>query len=395
MKSKRRKLSLSDRYDEVLGQLYEAAVDELAWPAALTALGDLSSSIGGHLLVWDLKRHAPVASLMANRFPEVNADYLTYYGAIDPRLQLVRNMPVGQALACHHYFDGAYVRRDEFYNDFLIPNGGRFVAGCRLLEAGGQVAFFGLHRSLKHGPFESADMELFERLMPHLTRAAVIRRQLQGARAESVTFQAALDRLPTAIFVVAGTGAVLAMNQAGHELVRLGHALVLRQGRLGAKRSEDEARLLGFVRQAANAASSRGAGGGSLRLFSDAGGGYVALVAPLVAERTVAAGQPAALVLVSDATAAPKTLGRTLVELYGFSQAEARLAVLLAQGRTLKEAADERRVGIETVRSQLRSLLAKSGARRQADLVRLLVRLPEIRSASMAEPSSAGVILKV
>ena len=126
----------------------------------------------------------------------------------------------------------------------------------------------------------------------------------------------------------------------------------------------------------------RGAGGGPVALTRDGGGAYAALVAPLPPDHPAAAGEPVALVLVTDPVAAPRTLGRTVIELYGCSHAEARLAVLLAQGRTLQEAADERGVGIETVRSQLRSLLAKSGVHRQADLVRLLARLPEIRSAT-------------
>lgn len=367
-----------DRLDEVLGQLYAAAVDDTIWPAVLTALGDLSSSIGGHLLVWDLKRRAPVVSLMGDRFPEVNSDYVAHYGAIDPRLRLVMTMPVGRTLACHQHFDDAFVRRDEFYNDFLLPNGARYVAGCRLLEAAGVTTVLGLHRGPQHGPFEAADMELFGRLLPHLQRAVVIRHQLQGAKAGSAMRQAALDRLPTAVIVVARTGVVLAMNEAARQLVRLGDALVVRQGRLGCKHPMDEARLLGLAREAASAAARRGAGGGPVRLSRDGGGAYAALAAPLAADQAVAGAEPAALLLVTDPAAVPRTLGTMLIELYGFSQAEARLAVLLAQGRTLQEAADERGVGVETVRSQLRSLLAKSGVHRQADLVRLLARLPEL-----------------
>jgi DNA-binding CsgD family transcriptional regulator len=59
--------------------------------------------------------------------------------------------------------------------------------------------------------------------------------------------------------------------------------------------------------------------------------------------------------------------------LWGFTRAEADLAQHLAEGRTLSEAADASGVSINTVRTQLRGLLAKSGARRQSDLVRTLL----------------------
>ena len=105
--------------------------------------------------------------------------------------------------------DQTFVRRDEFYNDFLLPNGCRYVVGCRLMQRDGVTAVLGLHRSLRHGPFETADLELFGRLLPHVQRAAMIRQQLLDGRADSALHQAALDRLPTAVFVVTGNGAVL------------------------------------------------------------------------------------------------------------------------------------------------------------------------------------------
>ena len=111
------------------------------------------------------------------------------------------------------------------------------------------------------------------------------------------------------------------------------------------------------------------------------------VVEPALIDFAFAAGLPMALVLIADPMAAPRTLGRTLVALYHFSQAEACLAVLLGRGMTLKEAAAERDVGIETVRTQLRSMLQKVGVHRQADLVRVLARLPEVRVRS---PGSGG-----
>lgn len=371
----------TDKLELTLGGLYQAAVDDGAWPAALTTLGDLTSSIGGHLLIWDKMSRTPLDSFMGDRFPEVNPVYLAYYGAIDPRLQLVMTMPVGKVFACHHHFDADFVRHNEFYNDFLLPNDARYVAGCRLLETDGLTAILGLHRSPRHEPFENADIEQLERLLPHLARAVTVRERLRAAETESAITQAALDRMTTAVIVVTDAGVVRVMNDAARQLVRLGDALLLRRGRLSARRQAEEALLLGLIVDAANAAARGGAGGGSVALSREHGGSYATLVVPLQpGHEAVPAEEPAALVLLTDPAATSPTFGRTLVDLYGLSQAEARLAVLLAQDLTLREAADERGVGIETVRSQLRSVLHKCGVHRQADLVRLLARLPAARA---------------
>lgn len=52
------------------------------------------------------------------------------------------------------------------------------------------------------------------------------------------------------------------------------------------------------------------------------------------------------------------------------------MAGLLATGEDLRRIADQLSVSINTVRAQTKSILAKTGTSRQADLVRLLLTSP-------------------
>jgi DNA-binding CsgD family transcriptional regulator len=63
-----------------------------------------------------------------------------------------------------------------------------------------------------------------------------------------------------------------------------------------------------------------------------------------------------------------------LKDAFGISSAEARLALALANGETPKEYAASRNLGLPTVRTQLQSLFAKTGTRRQSELMRTLIR---------------------
>jgi DNA-binding CsgD family transcriptional regulator len=60
---------------------------------------------------------------------------------------------------------------------------------------------------------------------------------------------------------------------------------------------------------------------------------------------------------------------------FKFTPAEAELVFSLAQGQTLEDVAGRRNAAISTVRQRLKTVLAKSGCRRQADLVRHIVSL--------------------
>src|SRR5206468_9111611 len=59
--------------------------------------------------------------------------------------------------------------------------------------------------------------------------------------------------------------------------------------------------------------------------------------------------------------------------LFDLTPAEARISRLLAKGMTIAEISRATRTSEMTVRTQLRSVFSKTGARRQVDLVRLLI----------------------
>lgn len=58
--------------------------------------------------------------------------------------------------------------------------------------------------------------------------------------------------------------------------------------------------------------------------------------------------------------------------LYGLTPAEARLALGLLQRDTPADYAERHQLSLATVKTHLRNLFAKTGTRRQADLMRLL-----------------------
>ncbi len=83
----------------------------------------------------------------------------------------------------------------------------------------------------------------------------------------------------------------------------------------------------------------------------------------------------AAIVFLHDPEQAAARPSETLRALFELTPAEARLALAMLDGNSLAEAAEAHRVSRETVRSQMKSVLQKTGARRQSELTRLLAGL--------------------
>ena len=101
---------------------------------------------------------------------------------------------------------------------------------------------------------------------------------------------------------------------------------------------------------------------------------FPVLVAPLLEGKPGDAAEDAvASVLFGDPDARRAINPELLQTFYDLTPAEAELVVLLAEGVSLEEAAKRRGVTINTVRSQLKNVFAKTDTNRQGELIRLVL----------------------
>ena len=93
------------------------------------------------------------------------------------------------------------------------------------------------------------------------------------------------------------------------------------------------------------------------------------------------AGAAGAMALVFPAVDSTDRLWSSVRQSFGLTGAELRLAARLAEGLTLKEAAQDLDVSVNTLRNQLRAVFEKMGLNRQSELVRALTQLSSLASA--------------
>jgi len=177
----------------------------------------------------------------------------------------------------------------------------------------------------------------------------------------------AVDQLNAGIIVTDARAKVVEINQSAQSIVQLEDGLLIREDRLLARRAFENTKL-GQLISGVTVERQRGTAGG--RMLIGRCDSRPAYVAPLdtgleVGERRLA------LVVVIDPVRHPPS-ETDLAELFGFSTAEAGLAAAMMVGKRLSAIAADRGVQITTVRTQLRSILKKVGAKRQSDLVRIL-----------------------
>lgn len=119
-------------------------------------------------------------------------------------------------------------------------------------------------------------------------------------------------------------------------------------------------------------------GAGRVVILGSEGTGQplVVLVLPFHEESQTERGR--ALVLVRSGKGMSEILTNSLRQLFRLSPAEASITVALGTGMDLNELAQQRGVKLNTLRSQVASIMAKTGTRRQAQLVALVARIDSV-----------------
>jgi DNA-binding CsgD family transcriptional regulator len=275
-----------------------------------------------------------------------------------------------------------------FYQDFLrlmdIRHG---MALGMHVGSGGELAAVTINRNPGAGPFQPEDMRFARRLLPHVRNVYALQRQLSWMESLLGGFRAALDRLPTGAVLLDRHGRITFRNQeamrlcAGHCGLseRAGHPAAVWPSDQEPLRQLVERTVVGWLAAAPQAV-----------LLHDADGrpAATAIVLPVPPHTTLAWSETAVAAVMFVRPVRPRQPSiEALRTLFGFTAAETELAALLAEGLTLPEISERLGKRRNTLRTQMRALLAKTGARRQAELVQLLAQTV----ASMArDPSQAG-----
>jgi DNA-binding CsgD family transcriptional regulator/PAS domain-containing protein len=252
------------------------------------------------------------------------------------------------------------------YQDFSRRFGVLWWAGITFRSLDQQYVL-SLYRRTDQEPFTEADRQLFGHLTGHLSRAITMAERLAAATAMGgVDVLQAMDH---GGILVDARARVIAANPRAEAM--LGDGLSIFGNRLVARRAECEAALQGLI-----ARTLRG---------GPQAEGAIAIRRPLrrpilidampvpLESRTPFLFAKALLVLV-DLDARPVPTEATLMRLFALSRREAALAMALASGGGLNDAAELLGITRETARSHLKAVFAKTETRRQTDLMALIQR---------------------
>jgi DNA-binding CsgD family transcriptional regulator len=263
--------------------------------------------------------------------------------------------------------------RSGYYDWHLRHTDLRFRMVGQISPAPAVQAGVALLRSSRTGRYEPGDIERFAMLHSHLQRALALGFRLGSLGTLQQCTTELLDRNPAAILLLDEQKQIVYANRSADALHAARDGLFLCDGvRLASKR--DNERLQALIAGTLADIALPDTGSAMQAQRPSGRRPYAIFVSPVSARYPrLSTLRPAVCLVIVD----PETQSSVSVErlraVLGLTEAEARLAALLATGYELRDAAARLRVTYGTARTRLAAIFQKTDTRRQGELIKLLL----------------------
>ena len=372
-----------DDLSQVIGTIYDCAVDPQYWPKALESIARLIDGANGFILMLDTIRNEVRLHMGWNVGPEATRLYDERYHKGNPLAEGVVRCDVDQPYSIATIMDVEDFKRTPTYKEFIAPQGWLDFVGVSILRTPSRAAMLAVTRMVEAGYTGPRELRIFGLLSPHARRAVSIADLIDMRTLAAASFESTLDGLAVPIVLVDDRSIIAHANVAARSLLNAGDPIVSERGVLRAALPPAVPALEAAIAQTAQPESQMGKIGIDVPVpYADGRPGF-AHVLPIGsgAARGGLGSRATAAIFFTPSGAPQRPPAEAWAAAFGFTPSEMRMLDLLVKGHTVGEAAGIMAIAEPTARTHVANLMAKAGTRRQADLIQLALRLiPPVRS---------------
>ena len=381
-------MSWPDTFERMLASLHEAAFDEAQWPAA-SALIEQTCGFRGSVIISgigesrdDIDVFFARVCVGGQRQVECEREYFEVYHAFDERLPRLRQLPDSQVVPTGSLLSEEEMKNSLVYNEQVKPAGFGNALYARLDGPGGSRIVWTVGDPVDGDGWSAKSIEMVQRILPHLRQFVRVRQALASANALGATLGNLLVNMRANVIQLDQRGRVLNANDGARAILRRGDGLISRDGSLHASVSVEDAELQKALARALPPSGGAGESGSVMVSREQSMTRLVVHVSPVHRGAAQAgAGQVCVLVLVIDPEGRWRIDANRLGTILGLTPAESLVAMMLAEGKTIRDIAKATVRRETTVKWHVRHIFDKVGVSRQADLVRLVLSVADIPKA--------------
>jgi DNA-binding CsgD family transcriptional regulator len=366
-------MDLDETLLQLIGEIYDCTLNPDAWNAVLPRIGAFVGGSAGGLFVHDsLRRSMNILREFATA--DYGQVYVEKYRTLDPMGGTYFVLDVGEVFSTSTVMSHAEFLQTRFYKELVRPRGWIDNICVYLDKAPEGHAGLALFRNERQGIADESARARLRLLVPHLRRAVLIGKLIEFKTAEAATFADTLDGLSAAMLFVDSNGRITHANAEGRTMIADGGVLRASLGRLVVSDPDVNHALREIFLAAAAGDAAIGVRGVAVPLVARDGERYVAHVLPLSSGARRGAGvsyASAAALFVQKAALATSSPPAAVAKTYRLTPMELRVLLAIVEVGGAPQVAEALGIGEGTVKTHLKRLYQKTGARRQADLVKL------------------------
>lgn len=359
-------------FSVLLGELYQGPLEEQPWQSFLASVRELLGANLVTLLLRPPSKEDQVVMLADGGSLSAIKSYNEGQFVLDPFVDL----PSRQVISLHEYLSPQTLLASDFYRVIMAPQGWYDFLGVDIRQDKELDVRFRAGRYEGAAPFGEREKALLQALMPHLERSIRLQACINRTERERAVYAGAVEQLLVATFILDEQCQVLSVNATAAALLAAGEGVSVSGNRLRLANPEADRELRALLADAMQSRRQRKPQPASAmhipRGSMQSPLGLVARAVP-PASGAQAQGMPSIAVFIRDPAQAAEAPQQVISRLYKLTSAESSLAMLLANGLTLDEAAEHLCVSRNTARAHLRAVFAKTGVTRQSGLVRLIL----------------------
>jgi DNA-binding CsgD family transcriptional regulator len=359
----------------LIGDIYDAALDPALWRPALEKI---TRFVGGPASA--LVSHNTVSR--TGRFyyswgddPHYTKLYLEKYVRLNPAAPHLMLVGAGEVRSISDVVPFDEFRKSRLYLEWAKPQGYGDATTAVIEKSAMSVAHLTTVHFDRDGPADDGVRRRMQLIVPHVRRAVAIAEIIDLHRVDADTLADAVDALAAGVFLVREDAQIARANASGRAMLATRDILREAENTLVAIEPHTRRALHDAIADALGGDVTLGSRGIAVPLVSRNDDRYVAHVLPLTAGARRQAGLShaavAAVFVHKSALDRPLPLA-TIAEHFRLTPAEVRVLFAIVEVGGVPEAAPMLGISQATVKTHLKHLFQKTGARRQSDLVKLV-----------------------
>jgi DNA-binding CsgD family transcriptional regulator len=361
---------------DVVDLCYRSVEDPSTWQHVTRGLARLVEADAGDLAIERYDDGVAEALGSVGFDPAFRESYDDDFLGGNDWINELKRHPVGRTLPDHA--EPPDFERRPYYNEWVKPQGFRYAIGAILEKGPHRLVHVGFVRNIDRSRFSSQDVDRLDTVLPHLHRAIRLAARLEAALAHGARSAALIGSLEAPAFIVNGACQVIDLNPKAESLL-CGSPLF--RARWGALSLTEPTAQRAFRAAVAVACSTEALAEDPARTevivpdLDGTGVPSVLDVVPLRSQYDSTLAPPSCLVLVTSPKTRLADPAGLLQRAFGMTPTEARIALAISNGVSVKDLAAQTRTSVGTVRWHVKSIEAKLGVTSLAEMVGMVSRL--------------------